>query len=68
MSEIQRWAEVSLWPTARQDFLLWVYYVKPEVPARRSATAPDPHWDLFAQFHRQTGGDFWAWVAKEVPD
>lgn len=58
--DVQRWAEVSLWPVVRDDFLRWYADRKPEVPERDSATQPDPKWLLFASFYRETGGDYYS--------
>lgn len=65
VNEVERWAEISLWPSVRGDFLLWYAEVgEPEVPKRDHASQPDPRWLLFHQFFRETGGDYWDWLAK----
>lgn len=55
---VQRWAEVSLWPAVRDDFLRWYTDRLPDIPERDSATQPDPKWLLFHEFYRETGGTY----------
>lgn len=56
--DVQRWAEVSLWPKVRGDFLRWFEDRKPVIPERDNARQPDPKWLLFNEFFRETGGDY----------
>lgn len=62
---LPRWAETSLWPSIRGDFLLWYDHVQPTVPPREDDTQSDPRWVLFHDFMRQTGGDFHEWLAAQ---
>jgi hypothetical protein len=56
--DVYRWAEISVWPAIRSDFLRWFDDRKPVIPERDSATQPDPKYLLLMKFYRETGGDY----------